>query len=541
MVRAILSKRGYHVLAVSNGPEALAALQQPDSPAIAILDVNMPGMTGLEVCKRIRESNQTAPTYIILLTANNSKTDLITGLESGADDYIIKPFDSEELCARVEVGVRIIELQRNLAEHVESLKVASEELKRGEEKYRSLIANIPDVTWTSDHRGIISFISPNIERIAGYVAEDLCGDRDFWGRVVHPEDAVRVEAAFRSLFEGNANFDINCRVRRADGEWMWIHNRAVATYERDGRMYADGVLTDITERKAFEEALRKSEAHLLRAQKLEAIGQLAAGIAHEINTPMQYLGDNLRFFQDSFSDLCRALAAYDKLMRASREASPPQEMFAEVETVVRNADVEYLLREIPVALEQSLEGVDRVTKIVQSMKDFAHPGADKKPADLNKAIESTITVARNEWKYVADLVMEFDPALPQVPCMVSEFNQVILNIIINAAHAITEVVGDGSRGKGTITITTSHKDGLAEIRIRDTGIGIPEKIRSRIFDPFFTTKEVGKGTGQGLAISHAVIVEKHGGTIDVESVVGQGTTFIVRLPIQQAQAAVAVI
>ncbi|HKX30785.1 MAG TPA: ATP-binding protein, partial [Blastocatellia bacterium] len=201
---------------------------------------------------------------------------------------------------------------------------------------------------------------------------------------------------------------------------------------------------------------------------------------------------------------------------------------------VRDADVEYLAEEIPKALQQSLEGVERVSKIVQSMKDFAHPGTEKKPADINKAIESTVTVAMNEWKYVAELVTDLDPNMPLVPCLLSELNQVILNMIVNASHAIADVVGDGDHGKGTIRVSTRHDRGWAEIRISDTGTGIPEKVRDRIFDPFFTTKEVGRGTGQGLAISHSVIVEKHLGTIGFETMEGRGTTFIIRLPIKDA-------
>ncbi len=209
------------------------------------------------------------------------------------------------------------------------------------------------------------------------------------------------------------------------------------------------------------------------------------------------------------------------------------ELVAEVDASVAEADVEYLMEEVPKAIDQSLEGVQRVATIVRSMKEFSHPGgADKQPADLNRAIESTITVARNEWKYVAEMVTDFDASLPLVPCLVGDFNQVILNMIINAAHAIRHVVGDNTGEKGTITLTTRRDGDWAEIRLSDTGTGMPAEVRAKIFDPFFTTKDVGKGTGQGLAIARAVVVKKHGGRIDVESEVGQGTTFIIRLPIE---------
>ena len=195
------------------------------------------------------------------------------------------------------------------------------------------------------------------------------------------------------------------------------------------------------------------------------------------------------------------------------------------------ADTGYLLEEIPKAIEQSLEGVTRVSTLVRAMKEFSHPGTKEKiPLDLNRAIESTTTVTRNEWKYLADLETEFDPSLPMIPCHVGEFNQVILNLIINAAHAIADVIGKEGSTKGKIKIETRNCPEWAEIRIQDTGSGIPEKVRARIFDPFFTTKEIGKGTGQGLAIARSVVVDKHGGSIHFETEVGKGTTFIIRLP-----------
>jgi signal transduction histidine kinase len=209
-----------------------------------------------------------------------------------------------------------------------------------------------------------------------------------------------------------------------------------------------------------------------------------------------------------------------------------------LEEITRKVDLAYLTEEVPRAINQTLEGVDRVTKIVRAMKEFSHPGVKEKTlADLNKAIENTVTVSRNEWKYVADMITELDSSLPAVPCLVGEFNQVVLNIIINAAHAIQEVVGRDSGRKGTIRVSTHHDPDWVEVRIGDTGGGIPEDIRSRIFDPFFTTKGVGKGTGQGLAIAHSVIMDKHGGTLHFETEMGKGTTFFIRLPLHPPEEA----
>jgi PAS domain S-box-containing protein len=281
---------------------------------------------------------------------------------------------------------------------------------------------------------------------------------------------------------------------------------------------------DITERMALEE-------HLRQAQKLEAIGQLAAGIAHEINTPTQYIGDNVQFLKGAFEDLRLLLENYDRLLVAAKGNALSGETVQDVSAAVEASDLGYLLEEIPKAIEQTLEGVTRVSTLVGAMKDFSHPGTKEKIGlDLNRAIESTVTVARNEWKYVADLETDYDPSLPLVSCLPGEFNQAILILIVNAAHAIADVVGKGGLEKGKIKVQTRNCPEWAEVRIQDTGSGIPENIRARIFDPFFTTKEIGKGTGQGLAISRSVIVDKHGGTIHFETEEGKGTTFIIRLP-----------
>lgn len=282
---------------------------------------------------------------------------------------------------------------------------------------------------------------------------------------------------------------------------------------------------DITNRKALEDTLAQTE-------KLKSIGQLAAGIAHEINTPTQYVGDNTRFLQDAFQDIIQVLNSFEAFFEAAKTDGVSADLIAKVEEDIEEADVGYLIEEIPTAIDHTLQGVERIAKIVRAMKEFSHPGQDEKTAiDINKTIESTITVARNEWKYVAEMETDFDASLPLVPCLPGELNQVILNLIINAAHAIADVIAENSTEKGLIKVSTRLKENWAEIQISDSGPGIPEEIRHRIFDPFFTTKEVGKGTGQGLAISHTVIVEKHGGTLNLETQEGKGTTFSIYLPL----------
>jgi signal transduction histidine kinase len=364
-------------------------------------------------------------------------------------------------------------------------------------------------------------------KVFGDAAEQTCGQRledagirwD-WDRVRRGIRACREEGV--SIRVDDVSF---VRTNGKDG----VLGLTIHPLTRDGDVFLGFTIigADTTERKNLEN-------QLTQAQKMRTIGQLASGIAHEINTPTQYVGDNTRFLQDAFGDLMDVVAQQAVLLQAARAGSVGPEVIRAVDDSIRRADLDYLTREIPIAIGHTLEGIDRIAKIVRAMKEFAHPGReDKVPADLNKIIETTLTVAHNEWKYVADLVTDFDRCLPLVPCHPGEINQVILNLVVNAAHAIEDQVKQGRMPKGVITVATRRKDGWAEIQISDTGGGIPEAIRPRIFDPFFTTKEPGRGTGQGLAICHPVIVDKHGGRIFFESDVGRGTTFTINLPLDK--------
>jgi signal transduction histidine kinase len=279
------------------------------------------------------------------------------------------------------------------------------------------------------------------------------------------------------------------------------------------------------------------EIQLRQAQKLESVGRLAAGIAHEINTPAQYISDNIRFLQRSFDRIHPLLRQHQTLLRAVKAGAATPALLAGMEQALAECDLDFLIAETPRAVEQSLEGINGVSRIVHAMRDFSHPGTGEKvPIDLNQAVESTLVVAANEWKYVANLVKDFQPGLPPVLALPGELNQVILNLVVNAAHAIADVVGDGSKGKGTITLSTRLCGDWDQIQVGDTGTGIPETIRDKVFDPFFTTRPVGKGTGQGLAIARSVIVGRHNGTLSFQTQVGVGTVFTIRLPLQAALA-----
>ena len=286
----------------------------------------------------------------------------------------------------------------------------------------------------------------------------------------------------------------------------------------------------LRERRLKQEAIAR-QAEQAQSQRLESIGQLAAGIAHEINTPIQYIGDNTTFIRDSFEDLNRMIQALLDLFSAARKGQVEPAVLNRVTDALAETDFEFVNQELPVAIDQTLEGVSRIKGIIRAMKDFSHPGDDGHTlASINQCIQSTSTISKNEWKYVADLELDLDPDLPDIRCNPGELNQVFLNLIVNAGHAIAERLGQNTREKGKINIRTQWADQAVSICISDTGTGIPDDIVEKIFDPFFTTKEIGKGTGQGLAIVRSIVVNRHHGQIKVKTRSGSGTTFWITLP-----------
>lgn len=284
-------------------------------------------------------------------------------------------------------------------------------------------------------------------------------------------------------------------------------------------------------RQALEE-LSRAQTRLVQAEKMESIGQLAAGIAHEINTPTQYVNDNVSFLQGACAALFRLVDGGAALADAARACPELTELVAKFDAILKRARLDFLRAQVPLALQQSLEGLARVAHIVAAMKEFSHPShGEMEAVHLGEVIDTAVTVARNEWKYVADLDVDIDPQLPPVFCLRNEISQAVMNLVVNAAHAIADSIVPGEREKGHIQVSARLAGEHAEIRVADDGPGIPEAIRGKIFDPFFTTKPVGKGTGQGLAIAYSAVVDKHRGEIGFETQTGAGTTFTVRLPL----------
>jgi len=468
---------------------------------LVLLDLGLPDATGLEALRALRAVADLTP--IIVLTGSDDYKQGLLAVREGAQDYLEK--------RRVNAGM----LSRIVSYSVER-STAHRDLVRATRRYQDLFNNVPVALFTANQDGVLKTVNAACVKLLSCQGLPP-GKVNFLDLLFEPgKRAHFLDLMSRQrMVEGWETVIQDCK-----GKQLHVLVNTAPLYDANQALVGwEGCLTDISVLRQTLEERDRLEDNLRQAQKLEAIGQLAAGIAHEINTPTQYVGDNLRFVKESFGELDSMLAQLVKVGGA-----PAGKLLAD-------ADFDYLKEEIPRALNQSLEGVDRVAKIVRAMKEFSHPAREKTATDLNRAIQSTITVASNEWKYVAEIEMDLDPNLPSVHCSPAEFNQVVLNMVVNAAHAIGDVVGDGGKGKGKIKVKTRPDGEWAVIEISDSGCGMPPHIQQRIFDPFFTTKEVGKGTGQGLAIAHNVIVDKHAGIIKVVSSPGAGTTFIIRLPI----------
>jgi PAS domain S-box-containing protein len=377
---------------------------------------------------------------------------------------------------------------------------------------RTMIDLIPAFIYAKDAQSRFTAANKLVANRMGVEPEDLIGktDFDFFPRE-HAEkffadEQALIQSGVPLIDREELAFD------QTRGKDRIILTSKIPLRDEAGNLTGIvGTGFDITDRK-------DAEARMASSDRLESIGRLAAGVAHEINTPIQYLNDSVSFIREGVGEL---LAYIDELHKA---------------TTVRpeaGGDVDYMREELPPAMTRVAEGLSRITEIVRSMKVFSH--ADQREmseVDLNCAVSSTLVVARSEYRDVADVETDLGE-IPRVICHGGQINQVVLNLVVNAAHAIGDVIKKGGT-RGKIVVRTREENGHVVISIADTGGGIPEGIRALIFDPFFTTKEVGRGTGQGLSVSRNVVVKGHGGELDFTTEPGKGTTFFVRLPLTQA-------
>jgi PAS domain S-box-containing protein len=382
------------------------------------------------------------------------------------------------------------------------------------------------------------------------VTEVLFGGREIWGctehellgrnltDLIHPDDFGRSDEIWKQISVPDATKVFEFRSRRGNGEWRWTECVIANLFDHPEVEGYAVTVRDCHERRLTEfkvastlEELQLTQAELLHTSKLESVGQLAAGIAHEINTPMQYIASNTHFLQ---ATMTRLLAVADAARAAVGEGSTEADHAALADIVARSK-LDMLRKRAPKALDDVLQGVETVSSIVKAMKRFAHTDSEQfERLDVNGSLTTTITISRNEWKHAAEMQVDLQKGLPPIEGWPGPLNQVWLNMIVNSAQAITDA---HEQRKGIIRITTaSIDDGTSiQVKISDNGSGMEPDVLARVFDPFFTTKEVGSGSGQGLAIAHQVIVTQHHGSITVDSVAGKGTTFTITLPVVQPE------
>ncbi len=375
-------------------------------------------------------------------------------------------------------------------------------------------------------KGNIEYVNKGFEKITQYSFEEVKGKNPRILKSGKTDPGIYKEL-WHTILSGKI-WAGDLTNRRKDGS-DYIENMTIVPLknENEGLTGFIAIKRDVSEKLLMERELRQ-------AQKLESIGQLAAGIAHEINTPIQYIGDNIRFLSSGFKDLLKILNMYEGLADTLDDPDRTRQLLAAADTAKGEMDLPFLLKEIPDSIRQSLEGVGNITRIVRAMKEFSHPGSrEKTMTDINHCITTTITVAKNEWKYYAEVLTDLDPGLPSTLCLPGELNQVLLNLITNAAQALAETPEVKAGKKGKINISTWQCEGKIVITVADNGPGIPAELQHRVFDPFFTTKEPGKGTGQGLTIAYTTVVEKLQGEIYFKSDPEHGTTFTIKIPILQ--------
>ncbi len=675
LIKAVLVAEGYQVQSAKTGEQALALIATAP-PELILLDIVMPGLDGFEVCRQLKAHEATSHIPLIFLSATTETEERVKGFRLGAVDFVAKPFQRQELLARVHAHLALTRMQAEIKRQAADLREANSLLRseiavrekiassltESEEKFRTLADSAQDAFVMLDDEDQIIFWNRAAAEMFGYNAEEITGKkfhehlkperfratsangfsrflvsdtglttgkvtelillkqdgtefpvelsvavvelrgkqvtvaviRDITSRQRAQETLLRSEERLNLALEaahmGTWDFDLTngkvwhsrihdqifgyetpaddwtfekfishvlpedranlhaelavakttglimsrCRITRTnDTTQRWINVRGTVQCDKHNvpiRMM--GLVVDITDGKLAEEEQKNIEAQNSLSQKLESVGRLASGIAHEINTPMQFITDNTQFLKGAMTSLTGMLTAYQTAIETIANGKNPDEALALARAEEEKNELTYLLEEIPRTFVETMGGLQRVTQIIKSLKEFSHPNkSSKQPADLNKAILTTITISRHEWKYVAELITELDPDLPMIPLLIDEMNQVVLNLIVNASHAIGDALKLRSEPKGIITIRTKQVADSVLIEVQDNGTGIPESAKSHIFEPFFTTKGVGKGTGQGLAIIRTIVVKNHNGTIGFITEPGKGTTFQIRLPI----------
>ncbi len=498
------------------------ALRDQRPYSLAFIDVHMPpGIDGLEATSRFWQFDSSIQTVLCSSSSDEKLEATVSSL--GTNDRLLllrKPIDGDVLRQMARTLLSKWELGRQVRRQFG-------ELAREARRTRMVVETASDAYLLLDSVGLIADWSEQAVAMFGWPKSDLLGRRADTILILNSRDFARLDDLLVSLAPSNSGTRIEMIARR-NGSGDLPVEVSIAPMRADGILSFNVFVHDVSPR-------RRLHAQLIHADKMRSIGHLAAGIAHEINTPVQFVGDNARFLREAYGDLVDSLRSHEQLVEAVRSGSDPSKWIAEWDAARSKTDIAYFLAEVPQAIQESLDAIERVANIVRAMNSFAQASAvDKLPTDLHVVIENTLTICSSEWQTVAEVVSEFSPHLPLTPCVPGTIHQALLNILVNAAQSIAEQVRHDSGGKGRITISTRYRDGCAEIHVHDTGVGIAPENRDKIFDAFFTTKPVGCGIGQGLTIAHSIVVEGHQGEILVESQVGRGTTFIIRLPLDSS-------
>ncbi len=552
MLKKMLTEMGNTVIEAEDGLQGWEILKNRKLKFV-ITDWMMPELSGLELCKKIRCESFEEYVYVIILTAKDCKKDLVEVFGAGADDYIPKPFDPEELRARVMTGLRVVELEKRYKTLADTLMESRNKVRIVLDSLKEEIVSLDrDLNIVSVNQAFANHLQICPADIVGKncFERTICKDNFLCDNGIPTMVAKVFESGIghKELFtgtdnEGNAIYrQISClpilndlkkvfqvvivsqditEGRRKTEEIHSLNQKLMAT--------SDMIETQNAELKNTLKRLEETQAHMIQSEKMASIGQLAAGVAHEINNPTGFVSSNLKTLLDYQGDIAQLIEKYhgltDEIKNDGHAGGIPESIhqrIQELNAFEKDIDIGYIMEDITDLIGDCREGTDRIKKIVIDLKNFAHPGEDKiQTMDINSGLESTLNVVNNEIKYRATVQKIFGE-IPAVKGYPQQLNQVFMNILVNAAQAIEK--------KGKIVVETQQVQDHVHINISDTGCGISQENLRKIFDPFFTTKDVGKGTGLGMNIAYN-IVKKHKGTIAVDSEVGLGTTFTIRIPV----------
>ncbi|MEH1785864.1 MAG: response regulator [Nostoc sp.] len=562
-----LANAGFEVAIATSGEGALQQLEHAPVSLI-LLDVMMPGMNGFETCQHIKANPKTQNIPIIFITALTESVNKVTGFELGAIDYITKPFQQSEVLARVRTHLKLNQLSQSLETRNTELQQLTEQLEqRVAERNQELFASIETLKQTQQ---LMRLVFDTIPHLVGWKdinsvylgcnqsfadalnlssPDEIVGKTDYDLQTSKEESDWFVMCDRRIMESGRAEFHIIEQSRGADGQQVWLDTSKMPLRDAKGNVFGILLVTeDITKRQLAQEELKQqkqnleealvelqgTQVQLIQSEKMSALGNLVAGVAHEINNPVGFLGGNIQPALDYIKDIFGLIDLYQQ------EYSTPSGI---IQDEIEAIDLNYIREDLPKLVSSMREGVKRIRDISTSLRTFSRADSDRPIAcNIHDGIDSTILILKHrlkasETRPEIQVIKEYGQ-LPLVECFAGQLNQVFMNILANAIDALEE----SNTGRGfeeikinpnCITIITQVSDNKQEIivSIKDNGKGMNAQIKSKVFDHLFTTKAVGKGTGLGLAIARQIVEEIHGGKLSFNSVLGEGTEFFIKIPV----------